>query len=63
MSKVVEIKDRKGKENTEVYVHSGGCTVTGFVVVAAEPRELTVVCAKGPLDLSRWKDLAGRLGK
>jgi hypothetical protein len=62
-SKVVDAKDRKGKENPEVYVHSGGGTVTGFVVVAAEPRELTVVYAKGPLDLPRLKDVAGRLGK
>ncbi len=62
-SKMVQVKEKGGGEITEVYVHGAGGKVTGVLVLAAEPRELTVVNLLGPLDLEKLKGLKDILPK
>jgi hypothetical protein len=52
-SKIIEVKDKK--EYTEIYVKSEQGRSAGFAIVAAEPKELTVVYIEGTIEL---KDLA-----
>lgn len=56
-SKAIDVKEKKGRENTEIYVHAAGGKVTGVVILVAEPRELTVVNLLGPLDLEKLTGL------
>lgn len=59
-SRIVDVKGKS--ENTEIYLQKDGDQIGGLVVLAAEPKELTIVHIDGPLkpeDLSR---LGGHLG-
>lgn len=56
-SRIVDVAEKN--ERTEVYVKNDGERMTGVAVIAAEPRELTVVYVDGPIDLKRLSDLAG----
>jgi uncharacterized protein DUF4252 len=62
-SKVIDVKEKKGRENTEIYIHGAGGKVTGVVILVGEPRELTVVNLLGPLDLEKLKGLKDILPK
>jgi hypothetical protein len=42
-----------------VYVNNDGERMNGVALIAAEPRELTVVYVDGPIDLKHLSDLAG----
>ena len=53
-SQMVDVKSRDG-ENVNVYVRQDGAEITGMVVVAAEPKELTIVQIEGPI---RPEDIA-----
>lgn len=59
--KIVNVRS-KYRENTEVYTQSTGDRITGLVVIAAEPRELTFVQIVGPIDLERLSGLEGHMG-
>lgn len=56
-SRIVDVAEKN--ERTEVYVKNDGERMNGVAVIAAEPRELTVVYVDGPIDLKRLSDLAG----
>jgi len=49
-------------ELTEVYTKSDGGQIAGLAVLAAEPKELTVVYIEGNIDLAKLADLAGHFG-
>src|SRR5260370_36355444 len=51
--------DSRTKENAEIYVRAQGDSVTGLVVLSAEPRELTIVNIVGPIDLATLAPLQG----
>jgi Domain of unknown function (DUF4252) len=58
---IVHVEEKKSGETTGIYVmHEGGETV-GMAIVAAEPKELTVVNLVGPIDFSQLGSL-GSLG-
>lgn len=59
--KIVNVRSRD-RENVEVYTDVRGDRMAGLVVIAAEPRELTVVNIVGPIDMARLADLEGRFG-
>lgn len=59
--KIVNVRSA-GRENVEVYTDVRGDAVRGLVVIAAEPRELTIVNIVGPIDLARLSDLEGQFG-
>ncbi len=52
----------KHKENVNIYADMRGDRITGLVVIAAEPRELTVVNIVGPIDIEKLAALEGQFG-
>jgi hypothetical protein len=59
--RVVTVRS-KLKENVEIYTELRGDNVVGLVVIAAEPRQLTVVNLVGPIDLDKLANLEGQFG-
>lgn len=59
--RIVNVRSRD-RENVEVYTDVRGDQVAGLVVIAAEPRELTIVNIVGPIDMSRLASLEGHFG-
>jgi hypothetical protein len=53
---------QSGRKNTDIYVRAQGDKVNGLVILAAEPRELTIVNIVGPIDLDKLADLEGNFG-
>jgi hypothetical protein len=60
-TKLVGIRSRKGK-NVDVFMMYEGVTVKGLAVLAAEPKQLTVVNIVGPIDLEKLMALEGQFG-
>ena len=52
----------KTKENVNIMADMRGDKVTGLVIIAAEPREFTIVSIEGPIDIDRLADLSGQFG-
>jgi hypothetical protein len=62
-SKVVDVRSSRQKgDNAGVYMQVAGDKIQGLVVVAAEPKELTVVNIVGSIDPERLRDLGGQFG-
>lgn len=55
---VVHVEEKKTGETTGIYVMQEGGEAVGMAIVAAEPKELTVVNLVGPINFSQL----GRLG-
>jgi Domain of unknown function (DUF4252) len=58
---MVHVEEKDSGETTGVYVMEEGGEIVGMAVVAAEPKELTVVNLVGPIDFSQLGGL-GNLG-
>jgi Domain of unknown function (DUF4252) len=58
---VVHVEEKKTGETTGIYVMEEGGEAVGIAIVAAEPKELTVVNLVGPIDFSQLGGL-GSLG-
>jgi len=61
-SRLVNIRSKRDGDNAEVYVLMQGDTMQGLVVIAANPKELTVVNIIGSIDIERLSDLDGEFG-
>ncbi len=61
-NRIVGVKSNHGGENSYVFVRLASGKVDGLAVVAAEPREFTVVYINGPIDLEKLTDLGGQFG-
>lgn len=59
-AKIVGVNEKH--ETTEVYSKPQGSQIGGIAVLAAEPKELTVVYIEGNIDLSKLAELAGHFG-
>ena len=60
--RVVGVKKKDG-ENVDVYFKDGGeGKLAGIVLIAAEPKELTVVSIVGAIDPSQLAELGGEFG-
>lgn len=59
--KIVTVKSHDD-ENVEIYVLPNGKSTRGIVIIAAEPKEFTVVQLLGTVDLDRLSDLEGEFG-
>ncbi|HKO57348.1 MAG TPA: DUF4252 domain-containing protein [Thermoanaerobaculia bacterium] len=59
--RVVTVRS-KLRENVEIYTELRGENIVGLVVIAAEPRELTIVNLVGPIDLDKLANLEGQFG-
>jgi hypothetical protein len=60
------IGERNEHESSEIFTktdnNNGAPRVTGFAVLAAEPKELTVVYIEGAIDLADLSKLGGQFG-
>ena len=61
-SRMVGVSSTKTGEKVEVYLMTTGDTINGLAVVAAEPRELTVVNIVGNIDIEKLARLEGQYG-
>jgi len=61
-ARIVGVKSRTHREDVDVYckVIANGQQFGGFVVISAEPRELTIVNVVGTLDPDQLADLSGQ---
>jgi Domain of unknown function (DUF4252) len=59
---MVHVEEKNSGETTGIYVMEEGGEIVGMAVVAAEPKELTVVNLVGPIDFSQLGGL-GSLGQ
>ncbi len=60
-SRIVGVKSVKG-ENTEIYLLKNGNQIGGLVVLAIEPKELTIVHIDGPINPEELSELSGHMG-
>ena len=58
---LVTVRSKK-KDNVDIMANMVGDRITGLVIIAAEPREFTVVNISGPIDIERLADLEGQFG-
>ncbi|MCI0662090.1 MAG: DUF4252 domain-containing protein [Acidobacteria bacterium] len=61
-TKIVGVRSKRDGENVDVYLKYQGDNVLGLVILAAEPKELTVVNIVGPIDLEKLSQLEGQFG-
>jgi len=61
-SKAVGVRSARDGENVDVFFRLENDHMTGIVVIAAEPKELTYVSIDGPLDVEQLADLSGEFG-
>lgn len=61
-SKIVGVKSAQEGETAEIYLRNQDKKITGVAILAAEPKELTVVNIAGPVDLDSLAELGGHLG-
>ncbi len=61
-SRIVGVLSKRGGENAEIYVKPQGDRIGGLIILAAEPKELTVVSIVGTIDLDQLSELGGRFG-
>lgn len=59
---VVSTHDMKQGETVDIYLLRDGDHTDGVAIIAAEPRELTIVNIVGPIDLARLARLQGQFG-
>jgi hypothetical protein len=61
-SRVVGVRSEHDGENVDVFFHLDNEKMAGIVVIAAEPKELTVVNIVGPIEVDQLADLGGEFG-
>jgi hypothetical protein len=61
-SKMVGVTGKQGRELTEIYAKSEQGKMAGVVIIAGEPKELTVVVIDGNIDLEAVAQLRGQFG-
>ena len=61
-SRMIGYKSTADGESAEVFVRYENKKVTGVAILAAEPKQLTVVNIVGPVDLDSLADLSGHFG-
>lgn len=61
-SRIVGVRSRTAGEIVEVYTRLDGAKMTGLAIIAAEPKEFTVVNIVGSIDLSKLRELEGQFG-
>ncbi len=61
-NRIVGVKSKHEGENTYVYIRQVAGKMTGLAVIAAEPKEFTLVYIDGPIDLEKISALGGQFG-
>jgi len=60
--KIVGVYSRRGGDNVDVHLKMQGDSVLGLAIIAADPKQLTVVNVIGPIDLEKLRELEGQFG-
>ncbi len=60
-SRIVGVKSGRG-ETSDIFLKKNGDAVGGLVVIAAEPKELTIVHIDGPINPEELSELGGHMG-
>ena len=60
--KIVGVTSNRGGSNVDVHLKYQGDTVVGLAIVAADPKELTIVNIIGLIDLEKVRQLEGQFG-
>jgi hypothetical protein len=60
--RVVGVRGERDGDNVDVFFKLDNDKMSGIVIIAAEPRELTFVNIVGPLELDQLADLGGEFG-
>ena len=61
-SRMVGVRSKRDRENVDVYFRMEKGSVTGLVVIAAEPKELTFVHIDGLINPEQLAGLGGQFG-
>ena len=61
-SRMVEVRSKSDGENVDVFLRTEAGKIAGLVVIAAEPKELTLVHIDGPIDPEQLAELSGHFG-
>src|SRR5262245_24204630 len=61
-ARIVGVTSSREVKNIEVFMMTEGALIKGIAVVAAQPRELTVVNVVGPIDIDKLSRLQGQFG-
>jgi hypothetical protein len=61
-SRIIGVRSAEDGETAEVYVRNENKKITGVAIIAAEPKQLTVVNIAGTVDLDSLADLSGHFG-
>ncbi len=62
-SRIVGVRSRKEGENAEVFLkNEGGSKIGGLAIIAADPKELTIVNIVGQIDPEQLNQLSGQFG-
>ncbi len=60
--KAVGVRSRRGGDNVDVHLFMQGDDIAGLAIIAANPKELTLVNIIGMIDLEKLSQLQGQLG-
>ncbi len=60
--KIVGVRSKRGGDNVDVHLLAQNDVIGGLAIIAAEPRQLTLVNIIGPIDLEKLSQLQGQLG-
>jgi hypothetical protein len=61
-SRIVNVRSKADGESVDVFVRRSGDQIGGLVVIAAEPKELTVVSIDGPIRPEDLAKIGGQFG-
>jgi hypothetical protein len=61
-TRIVGVRSRKDGENAEVFIRSEAGKIAGLAIVAAEPKELTIVHISGSITPEQIGQLSGHFG-
>jgi hypothetical protein len=60
--KIVGVRSKRGGDNVDVHLLTQHEMISGLAIIAAEPRQLTLVNIIGPIDLEKLSQMQGQLG-
>jgi len=60
--KIVAVRNNRGGDNVDVHLLMQNDNIAGMAIIAADPRELTLVNIVGMIDLEKLSQLQGQLG-
>lgn len=60
--KILGVRSKRGGENVDVHLLTQNDLIGGMAIIAAEPRQLTLVNIIGPIDLEKLSQLQGQFG-